>query len=280
MIEQVLNREELHRELEEMLHDFSLYCDEHSLNYYLVGGTLLGAVRHQGFIPWDDDIDVGMPREDYNRLIELQESAPIANDKYKLLIPEKGTSTVPYINLLHKKIFIERPTDRYIHGKYRIPNLYIDIFPQDGMPDSIEETEQLLKKMGQLRYLLHSSRAILGRGSSFARSLMKLPVLLMSKLYGNQRIVSRMNRMAKTHDFYNSTYAGCVVYGLYGKGERCIQNEIFPLRKMRFGKYEYNVPGCYDSYLSGIYGDYMKLPPEEKQKSHDIKATKRSETTC
>ncbi len=280
MVEKELNKEELHIELETMLHEFALYCEAHDLRYYLVGGTLLGAVRHGGFIPWDDDIDVGMPRSDYNRLSHLQETDPLMPNIYELLIPEKGTSTVPYINLLHKNIIIQRPTDRYIHKAYRIPNLYLDIFPQDGMPEDEKETEDLLKKMGRLRYLLHSSRAIVGRGSSLLHSLLKLPVVLAAKLYGNKRIVNRMNLLSQTYDFDESTYAGCVVYGLYGKGERCVQTDIFPLKKMKFEAYEYNVPACYDAYLSGIYGDYMKLPPVEKQKSHEIKAIKRSEQPC
>ncbi len=99
-----------------MLDDFVAYCQRHGLRYYLVGGTLLGAVRHQGFIPWDDDIDVGMPRKDYERFLELVNQEPVS-EHLQAISGEKGTLSNPYCELIHTGTHLERNSSQYIREK-------------------------------------------------------------------------------------------------------------------------------------------------------------------
>ncbi len=135
----------------EILKSFSKICDEHKLRYFLSNGTLLGAIRHKGFIPWDDDIDVYMPRNDYMTFLQLVGSS--LEPHYKLLTPYNSKEYIyTYAKLYDDRtILIEWPdTVRYTIG------VYIDIFPVDGLPESIKETKKhfdRLKKLNRLNWL-------------------------------------------------------------------------------------------------------------------------------
>ena len=91
------------------------------------------------------------------------------------------------------------------------------------------------------------------------------------RLVGYQRVIDKMNRIAKTYDYDRSKYVGAVTYGIYGSGERCLHDEVVDFTKVVFEGKKYPAPGCYDKYLTQIYGDYMTLPPEEKRTDHRMK---------
>ena len=126
-----------------ILSDFHDFCVENNLQYYAIGGTLLGAMRHHGFIPWDDDADVGMPREDFNRLCELLNGKKIKN-QYLLespLSPDKKY-TFPYCKLYDTKTtLIENTRIKLVRG------VYIDIFPLDGLGNTKEECKKNYKRI-------------------------------------------------------------------------------------------------------------------------------------
>lgn len=272
-MEKGLSRDEIHSDLCTMLSAFSAYCKAHNLCFYLVGGTLLGAVRHEGFIPWDDDIDVGMPRPDYERFLTLTKTEPVG-DCYEVLSDREGTLSLPFAELLHKNIRIERPTEAYIESDVHVHNLFLDIFPQDGWPSDDKAAEKLFRKMKRLRYLSTCSRARFFRGTSFLRTLLKTPAVCLGHILTTGRILKKMQTIATKLPFNTSEYVGCVTYGIYGVGERCFRNEVLKIAEVTFEGETYPAPGCYDGYLRGIYGDYRKLPPEEKRKSHELVAWK------
>ena len=95
-------------------------------------------------------------------------------------------------------------------------------------------------------------------------------MVLLMRLVGYQRVIRRMNKIARTFAYDNSRYVGAITYGIYGPGERCLREEVMDFTKVEFEGKEYWAPGCYDSYLTRIYGDYMTLPPEHKRKTHNM----------
>ncbi|MCI6243559.1 MAG: LicD family protein [Agathobacter sp.] len=266
----LLNKKQVQKLLLSMLEDFASYCRKHGLRYYLVGGTLLGAVRHKGFIPWDDDIDVGMPRPDYERFLELTRTEPVA-PYLQAISGEEYTLSNPYCELIHMQTRLERSSSRYIRQKCQNLHLFIDIFPQDGWPENDREAERLAAKMKKMRYMIQNARAKIGKGTSPLRILAKTPAVLTMRLVGWQRVINCMNRIAKTYDYDSSRYVGAVTYGIYGPGERCLHDEVVDFTEVTFEGKRYPAPGCYDRYLTQIFGDYMQLPPEDKRVDHKMK---------
>ena len=266
----LLGKKEVQNLLLSMLDEFDAYCKKHDLRYYLVGGTLLGAVRHQGFIPWDDDIDVGMPRPDYEKFLKLVKTDPVA-PYLKAISGEEGTLSNPYCELIHMNTKLDRSSSAYIRSKCQNLHLFFDIFPQDGWPEDDAKAQKLSADMKRDRYLIQNARAKIGKGTSFVHILAKTPLVLGMRLVGYQRVIDKMNRIAKTYDYDRSKYVGAVTYGIYGSGERCLHDEVVDFTKVVFEGKKYPAPGCYDKYLTQIYGDYMTLPPEEKRTDHRMK---------
>lgn len=256
--------------LVQMLDQLVEYFDKHQLRYYLVGGTLLGAVRHKGFIPWDDDIDIGMPRSDYEKLIELEKNEPIAPE-LKLISDRTGTFTNPFSELIHINTRLERGTAEYIREDSIVTQLFIDIIPQDGWPEKEEEAVHLLKKTKRLRYLILNSRAKFGQGTSFLHKIGKMPFILLARIIGTQHLLDWMDYIATQYNYDRSKYVGAVTYGIYGLGERCLRETTVDFIKVEFEGKQYNAPGCYQQYLEQIYGDYMQLPPLEKRVDHRMR---------
>ena len=266
----LLDKRETQQILLDMLDAFVKYCENHGLRYYLVGGTLLGAVRHRGFIPWDDDIDVGMPRPDYERFLELVETEPVA-PHLRAISSRAGTLSNPYCELLHMGTELERDTSKYIREECQILHLFIDIFPQDGWPESQRAARRLARSMKWNRYLVQCGRAKLGRGASAFRMLAKAPAVLVMRLVGYRRILRHIERVATRLDYDASRYVGAITYGIYGPGERCLRSEVVDFQTVEFEGRQLRAPGCWDAYLHQIYGDYMILPPEEKRKDHRLR---------
>ena len=254
-----------------MLCVFDDFCKKHELKYYLIGGTLLGAVRHKGFIPWDDDIDVGMPRPDYERFLDIAKAEGIGEPF--CVISSKGKDfDLPFAELLNKKIRLKRPDVKYLNEEKRVKNLFIDIIPVDGFPESYKQSVILMKIMFILRDLTTAAKANFFRGTSLFRSVLKTPKLIAAKAIGRQRIVSLMEYLAKINDFETSKYIGVITNGIYGIGERYEYKKAFPTVMVEFCGRKFPAPACYDEYLTGIYGDYMTPPSIKQENRHVIEA--------
>lgn len=251
----------------EMMDRLIEFFDKHNLRYYMVGGTLLGAVRHQGFIPWDDDVDLGMPRPDYERFLDLVKTEPIAPE-LKVLSGRDKTLSMPHCEVINTDTRVEKETAEYIREDCLVNHLFIDIMPQDGWPSDDEAARKLDKKMTRYRYLIQNGRARLGKGTTLVRALMKAPLILYMRIVGVNRIIDKMEAIAKQYDYDKSDYVGAITMGIYGPGERCLRSEVAQTEHISFEGRSICAPGGKEKYLSQIFGDYMQLPPENQRKDH------------
>ena len=208
-----------------------------------------------------------MPRKDYERFLELVKQEPI-NDYLAAISGEEGTLSNPYCELIHTGTHLERNSSQFIREQCQVLHLFLDIFPQDGWPESDREAVKLTKQMKRKRYMIQNARAKLGKGTSVGHIVVKTPLVLLMRLIGYQRVIDQMNRIAKRYDYDRSKYVGAVTFGIYGSGERCLHDDVVKFEKVTFEGHSFNAPGGYDKYLTQIFGEYMQLPPEDQRHNH------------
>ena len=249
----------------ELLKIFKSVCDSNGLYYTLAGGTLLGAIRHKGFIPWDDDIDVMMPRPDFERLLNKNNLDLSMLPEYVYMESWLDGGRSPFIKMRDSRTKID---GKYSRGDDKV---WIDIFPADGCPDDDRELEKFFQKVLWKRKLVVLKNAKAGEGKTILKRLMKPFLLLALAPYSIQRICSDYDRFVKKYDFDKCSQIGGVCWG-YGPGERINKEKYLTPVEIEFEGELFKCPTNYDEYLSGLYGDYMVLPPEEERKTrHEIK---------
>ena len=237
------------------IHD---YCEKNNLRYSLSGGTLLGAVRHQGYIPWDDDIDIMMPRPDYEKfMVDF-------NDKHEYLVTQnfKNSKTFYYdFGKVYDNRTIIKEKDRCMTG------VYVDIFPIDGMPDSQEETIELRNKcVAIIEELKKTTQFYKFTDGHFLRLKYLLKLLIYPP---RDKSIKKYYEQIEAYPFGQKKYSG-VILGQYGLREKLPSDLYTSYVDLTFeGKQRKAICG-YATYLSGLYGDYMQLPPVEKRKSAHI----------
>ena len=242
-------------------------CFAHSLRLYLCGGTLLGAVRHQGFIPWDDDIDVCLPRPDYERLINIIHTKDVLPAYYEMLCFEDGTFSHPAMKIIDKRTYIEYD----FFDERPDKGLWIDILPVDGLPDTQRKIEKLYKKTSIYRELLSLSLAKPGTGKTKIKGVLKLFLVPLARIPGTKTYAKQLRKLALENKYLSSKNVGIVTWGLYGAHEAMLKNEFeVPIDVIFEGKV-FKAASCAEKYLKNLYGDYMKLPPVEKRKTHDMR---------
>lgn len=251
----------------EILKTFASFCDTYSLRYFLANGTLLGAVRHKGFIPWDDDIDVYMPRNDYMSF--LDRVGPVLGMHYKLISPYNSKEYIyTYAKLYDSRtILFEFPeTLRFEIG------VYIDIFPIDGLPDSNTEANELFKIIGKLiqkNWLYMAQCRIFKKHPKLIIRIYGYLIDCLARIIGRRYYFNKLDKLARKYDFDNCNYVALTAAG-YGKVERMQKRCFTTYNKVQFENNFFNAPICHHEYLSNLYSDYMQLPPEkERIKRHN-----------
>lgn len=256
---------EMQQRLTKMLGWFHTYCENHNLRYYLIYGTMLGAVRHKGFIPWDDDIDVGMPRADYERLRQLCKTE--GPGQYMFEFPGNDN---PEYTTLWAKLF---DTTTTLIEEQRHPiarGIYIDVFPLDGAGQTYKEAVKNFKPIKRHRILNNMICCGFLKRRAWYKNISILIGRIISPLLINRaKLNQKINFLCKKQDFDEYEYVGCLMdmNRLTSLMPRWIYGKPTPIQ---FGEYILNGVEHPDKYLSTLYGDYMQLPPEEKRVSrHD-----------
>lgn len=265
MQDKEVNLKELQQVELDILKEFIRVCNELNVKYFLDSGTLLGCIRHGGFIPWDDDIDISMPREDYE--IFLKKGQKLLKDKYFL----QTYKTDPEYTMGFAKIrnsettFIESSVKnlKINHG------VYIDIFPLDGYNDKNKIRNFLNKKVFAL-YNLQINKKYDFKIVHKNNINQKLALILSNLLYGGKSVSSLLEKKEKIAKKYSINDTGKVYCFFYNTTtDLKMDSSIFEegITK-KFENIDVIVPKKYDEYLKIMYGDYMTLPPKEKRIAH------------
>ena len=243
-------------------------CDNHNIQFVAIGGSAIGAVRHKGYIPWDDDLDIAMMREEYVRFLEYakNEIGPnyfvqnIGTDKYYgnyfTKIRCNGTLFVQNID----------KNDKSHHG------IFVDIFPIDRVTDNVTEREKYRKKLMFVfqMYMAKCNSGISGETASmkgkikhFVRASLHVLLTFASK----EKLFTKVDELSQIYNKAKpKTLMISVVFAMTG---RCIEDDaVFPPVELPFEEDTMMVPHDIDRYLTHIFGDYMKLPPIEKRVNH------------
>ncbi|MBQ3802874.1 MAG: LicD family protein [Oscillospiraceae bacterium] len=252
-----------------MLEEFDRVAREHQLKYSLSAGTLLGAVRHQGFIPWDDDIDVMMPRPDYEKLVLLNRETRLWPEHLRLCCLEDRTLDSPYMKLFDTRT-------KVIEQNFRqrdVKSLWIDIFPVDGLPGNESQIRRHYDLALTLCRLNVASVVRDGYGSSRTAVILKtLFEKPLARIIGRTRISRLQKQLALRYDYSHSKKCGMVTWAYDGPGQAMTRQEFETLVELPFEGHRFFATSAWDKNLSGIFGDYMQLPPEEKRITHNLEA--------
>lgn len=261
MEKRILNK--LHKAETDILEEIVRVCNENNLEYFLVGGTLLGAVRHKGFIPWDDDLDIGMPREDYKKFLKI---APkelkdrFILDCYKT--NKRYWLSIAKVRLKHTE-FLEGVLQEYPTEK----GIWVDIFPLDNTrgDESITLKAQWFV-IKALKILMWNKLEKKQKTNTLKGKIKKLLYITTSTKLSTRIVNTVMQLQNNKSNKYFVNFGS--QYGI--KKQTHLKEKYLPTSELEFEGKMYKVPNDPDYVLTKIYGkNYMQLPPLEKRVTHN-----------
>lgn len=254
----------------EMLEDFVGFCDKHKISYFGIGGTAIGALRHRGFIPWDDDIDLAFTRKDYEKFCRLAKEE--LQDKYTILSADTDENYPLFTARMCKNGTVFRE-----HAMKNVDcdfGIFLDLYAYDNIPD--EESAMRYQAWKAWAYSKLLILCSISKPNLFLEGLKKNIILmacgaahtLMSVLHISKKGVFLRGRMCCTK--YNKKKTKRLAYLPEARPFTSMisRKDLFPLKKMKFEHLELTFPNHMHEMLEAYYGDYMKLPPVEKRYNH------------
>lgn len=257
--------EEMQTELD-ILVKVADFCENAGIRYFLSYGTLIGAVRHKGFIPWDNDIDIEMPRPDYERFIEEFNGA---YDELEVIAPYSEKSKHTFAKVANKNtVKIETGVD-YSDG---FNGIDIDIWPLDGQPEDDEEYRRYYRRKKKLYKRLHFATVFAGGGhiNGFKNICFNFYKFVLKNIcrINKEKAKKKIAQINAPYTFDDSKYVGCTA-SRYNSIKNRHKRELYAGSvELDFEDRKFNAPIGYDQILRNIYGDYMQLPPEEERVTH------------
>ena len=243
---------------------FHEFCEDNKIRYYAVGGTVLGAIRHKGFIPWDDDIDIVIPREDYNRLINTF-TKPINGYLLESPYSRNGDYLYSYAKLYDTSTTLTERTRRNCRR-----GLYIDVFPLDAIGDSKEVAIRNFRKFDNKNMFLMMRTCAVRKERKWYKNLsIYLARMIPNLLINEKKLSVDLDKLANSFDVGGDCYVANL-NGTY-RDKEIIEKRVFGNPTLyTFEDIKIYGPQYYDEYLTKIYGEWRKLPPKDKQKTaHD-----------
>lgn len=243
-----------------MLKDFIKICEENDITYFVIGGTLLGTIRHSGFIPWDDDIDVLMFRKDFEKLNNVMSENP--NEKYHLFnVLNEETYHYTFARFNLKNTVLEEWWAKQVD--YTV-NIFIDIFIMDNIPDNKIKRSIHRWRCFTLNQMVLYSIIKFENESKLKEILQRIAYYFLKIIPISPMTIKK--RCVKTYRKYENIeckevcdFPSVMFMPIYDK------NDILPPKIMEFEDIKVTVPNNYDKILTRLYGNYMELPPEDKR---------------
>ena len=250
------------------------FCEENGLRYFMAGGSLIGAVRNQGYVPWDDDIDVVMPRPDYDKFHELCKNGQLGEYEVRSIDICPDIHCRGLIRVVDPNYMTEMKSDPMF-----LPP-WIDVFPLEGLPTDFGACVKhydkaaywkLQSKRARMDWRLVPQKTLTQKITKLIKKIVFWPL---RNITGPVKINRKLIEIAREYKFDDCEYVGVVATGL-GMRER-MPKEIFldGEVKLPFEGLMVSVPAHYDRYLTRFYGDYLTLPPARYRKIHVIDAWK------
>lgn len=263
---QYLTLKEIQNEEKKILEETIKFLSKYNITYYIWAGSLLGCVRHKGFIPWDDDIDIAIPREDYNKLIGiLKQNKCIITDNMKAIGFELGNFDAPFLKIINQNICVNelRNYDK---------NIWIDIFPLDGVPN---RSKIFYKKVFLYKRIYFWKRSEIRKWEDDSNNILKRRIkkvlLFLLRPIKYHTIINKYIRVCSKYKIKNSEFVCHNVWGV-GEKEKFPKQLLLETAKYKFEELEVKGIKDYDKWLTIRYGNYMQLPPENERETHSFKA--------